>query len=56
MRSVRWASVATVVGCTVVALVCVGAALRGRTWALVPGVVAAAIAFRELRALQRKVR
>ncbi|MGW6128443.1 hypothetical protein ACWFNE_00310 [Cellulomonas sp. NPDC055163] len=56
MGSVRWASVATVVGCAVVALVCVAAAARGRTWALVPGLVAAAIGFRELRVLQRRAR
>jgi len=40
--------------CVLVVLVCVGAALRGRTWALVVGLVAALVAVREVRALQRR--
>jgi hypothetical protein len=56
MGSMRWASLATVVGCALVALVCLVAALRGRAWALVPAVLAAAIALRELRALRRGLR
>ena len=50
---VRWASVAVVVGAVVIVALCLGAALRGRTWALVPGAVALAIAVREVRALKR---
>ena len=53
MRSVRWASLATVVGCVLLALVCLVAVLRGRAWAWAPGLVSAAIAFREVRALRR---
>lgn len=49
----RWASLALVAGCAVLALVCVVAALRGRPWALVPGAVVAAIALREVRTLRR---
>ncbi|GAA4623272.1 hypothetical protein GCM10023113_07560 [Cellulomonas oligotrophica] len=52
-RAVRWASLALVAGCTLVVLVCVVAALRGRPWALAPGAVAAAIALREIRTLHR---
>ncbi|GIG21296.1 hypothetical protein Cch01nite_20200 [Cellulomonas chitinilytica] len=50
---IRWASLLTVLLCVVVVLVCVAAALRGRRWALVVALVAAAIAVREVRALQR---
>jgi 4-hydroxybenzoate polyprenyltransferase len=53
IRSVRWASVATVVGAGLVALVALAAVLRGRGWAWVPFVLAAAIAVREVRQLQR---
>jgi hypothetical protein len=53
LRSVRWSSLAVVVGAGVLALVCVVFALRGRTWALLVGVVCAATAVRELRALRR---
>jgi hypothetical protein len=40
--------------CALVVLVCVGAALRGRRWALVVALVAALVAVREVRALQRR--
>ncbi|PVU82685.1 hypothetical protein DDP54_06305 [Cellulomonas sp. WB94] len=53
MTSVRWASVATVAGCALLALVCLVAVLRGRTWAALPGLLATAIGFREVRVLQR---
>ena len=53
MSSVRWASLATVVGCALLALVCLVAVLRGRAWAAVPGLVVTAIGFREVRVLQR---
>jgi hypothetical protein len=53
MSSVRWASLATVVGCALLALGCLTAVVRGRTWAWVPGLVAAAIAVREVRVLRR---
>ena len=56
MRSVRWASLATVVGCFLLALACLVAVLRGRAWAWVPGLAAAAIAFREFRGLRRDPR
>ncbi|MDM8086415.1 hypothetical protein QUV83_16710 [Cellulomonas cellasea] len=56
MRSIRWASVATVGGCALVLLICAIAALRGRPWAWAPGLVAAAVGLRELRALQRGLR
>ncbi|MFJ1511337.1 hypothetical protein [Cellulosimicrobium funkei] len=53
---VRWASVATVLGGIVVAVVCLVLVLRGRVWAWVPLVVAAAVALREVRYLQRAAR
>ena len=56
MSSVRWASLATVVGCALLALVCLVAVLRGRAWAAVPGLVVTAIGFREVRVLQRNGR
>ncbi|MFI2753720.1 hypothetical protein ACGIF2_09825 [Cellulomonas sp. P22] len=56
MRSVRWASVATVAGGVVVAFACLAAVVRGRVWAWVPGLIAASVALREVRALQRGVR
>jgi len=52
----RWVSLAVVIGCAVVALVCLLALLRGRTWAWVPGAVAASVGVRELRALRRRAR
>jgi len=52
-RAVPWSSLLLVIGCGVVALVCVLAALRGRPLALVPGLVAAAVALREVRGLRR---
>ncbi|UZN02912.1 hypothetical protein [Cellulomonas sp. S1-8] len=53
LRAVRWSSLLLVVGCGVLTLVCVAAALRGRPVALVPGLVAAAIGLREVRHLRR---
>jgi hypothetical protein len=52
----RWSSIATVLGGVVVALVCLSLVLRGRTWAWVPLAVAAAVALREVRYLQRIAR
>lgn|GEM_PF-905354 len=52
----RWSSVATVLGSVVVALVCLSLVLRGRAWAWVPLVLAAAVALREVRWLQRVAR
>ncbi|MBD5786069.1 hypothetical protein IF650_07740 [Cellulosimicrobium terreum] len=49
----RWSSIATVLGGIVVALVCLVLVLRGRVWAWVPLVLAAAVALREVRYLQR---
>jgi hypothetical protein len=56
VRSVRWASVATVLGACLVAVVALVAALRGRHWAWLPFVLAAGIAVREVRYLQRALR
>lgn len=53
LRSVRWSSLAVVVGAGVLALVCLGFALRGRMWAVVVGLVCVATAVREVRALRR---
>jgi len=53
LRSVRWSSLAVVVGALALAVVCGVVALRGRPWALVVGVVCAATAVREVRALRR---
>ena len=53
---VRWASVATVFGGIAVALVCLVLVLRGRVWAWFPLLVAAAVALREVRYLQRAAR
>lgn len=53
LRSIRWSSLAVVVGALALTVVCVGFALRGRTWALVVGVLCAATAVREVRALRR---
>ena len=47
---------AVVVGAVLIVVLCLGAALRGRAWALVPGAVALAVAVREVRALQRERR
>ncbi|WP_418275772.1 hypothetical protein ACNHYB_13040 [Isoptericola jiangsuensis] len=56
VRSVRWASVATVVGAGLLALVALVAALRGRPWAWLPFVLCAGVAVREVRYLQRALR
>jgi hypothetical protein len=56
VRSVRWASVATVVGAGLIAVVALVAALRGRPWAWLPFALAAGIAVREVRYLQRVLR
>jgi hypothetical protein len=53
LRSVRWSSLAVVVGALALTLVCVVMAVRGRPWALVVGLVCAATAVREVRALRR---
>ena len=42
-----------VAGCALVVLVCLGAVLRGRTLALVPGLLAVVLALRELRRFRR---
>ncbi|WP_454042757.1 hypothetical protein [Cellulosimicrobium sp. Marseille-Q8652] len=52
----RWSSVATVLGGVVVAAVCLWNVLRGRAWAWIPFLVAAAVALREVRYLQRVAR
>ncbi|MEL7976406.1 hypothetical protein AAG589_11125 [Isoptericola sp. F-RaC21] len=53
MRKVRWASVWTVFGACVVALAMLWVVLRGRVWAWIPFVIAAGVAVREIRYLQR---
>jgi hypothetical protein len=53
LRSVRWSSLAVVVGASVLAVVCLVFALRGRAWAVLVGVVCVATAVREVRALRR---
>jgi hypothetical protein len=53
VRAVRWASLATVVGAGLIAVVALAVALRGRTWAWLPFGLAAAIVVREVRYLQR---
>lgn len=53
LRSVRWSSLAVVVGASVLAVVCLVFALRGRAWAVVVGLVCVATAVREVRALRR---
>ncbi|MCG7285188.1 hypothetical protein MHY85_04260 [Cellulomonas sp. ACRRI] len=53
LRGVRWSSLAVVLGAGALALVCLVLALRGRPWAWLVGFVCAAIAVREVRALQR---
>ncbi|GAA1729323.1 hypothetical protein GCM10009809_26110 [Isoptericola hypogeus] len=49
----QWSSVATVFGAAAVALVMLVVALRGRLWAWIPFVIAAGVAVREVRYLQR---
>lgn len=56
MRRWHWESFLIVVGAGLIALVSLGALLRGRVWAAVPAVIAAAIALREIRALRRGLR
>lgn len=53
LRNIRWSSLGVVLGGSVLALVCLGAALRGHSWAWLMGVVCAATAVREVRALRR---
>ncbi|MFC7876594.1 hypothetical protein [Isoptericola sp. NPDC057391] len=53
MRKVRWASVWTVVGACVVALAMLWVVLRGKVWAWIPFFLAAGVAIREIRYLQR---
>lgn len=53
VRSIPWSSLATVAGATAVAVVCLLVALRGRPWAWLPFTLAAAVAVREVRVLQR---
>jgi hypothetical protein len=53
LRSVRWSSLAVVVGASVLAVVCLVFALRGRAWAVLVGLVCVATAVREVRALRR---
>lgn len=53
LRSLRWSSLAVVVGASALALVCLVFALRGRVWAVVVGLVCVATAVREVRALRR---
>ena len=53
MRKVQWSSVATVVGAVVVAVLMLVLVLRGRMWAWIPFAVAAGVAVREIRFLQR---
>ncbi|AEG45445.1 hypothetical protein [Isoptericola variabilis] len=56
MRSVRWSSVGTVVGATVIALLMLVLVVRGRVWAWIPLAIAAGVAVREVRFLQRSGR
>ncbi|MEN5074059.1 hypothetical protein ABE437_09600 [Isoptericola cucumis] len=53
MRKVQWSSVATVAGAVVVAVLMLVLVLRGRVWAWIPFALAAGIAVREIRFLQR---
>ncbi len=53
MRKVQWSSVATVVGAVVVAVLMLVLVLRGRVWAWIPFAIAAGVAVREVRFLQR---
>ena len=53
MRKVQWSSVATVVGAVVVAVLMLVLVVRGRVWAWIPFAVAAGVAVREVRHLQR---
>ncbi|GIG40749.1 hypothetical protein [Cellulomonas phragmiteti] len=52
-RAVRWSSLLLVAACGLLVVVCLVAALRGRPLALAPAAVAAALALREVRRLQR---
>ncbi|GII97825.1 hypothetical protein CLV28_2187 [Sediminihabitans luteus] len=55
MLGVRWDSLATVLGCGVLALVALLlGVLRGHPWAWVPCLLCAGIALREVRLLQRE--
>jgi 4-hydroxybenzoate polyprenyltransferase len=56
VTQIRWASVGTVALATAVALVFLGVAIRGRVWAWVPFAIAAGVAIREVRHLQRSRR
>ncbi|WP_407320387.1 hypothetical protein UQW22_08020 [Isoptericola halotolerans] len=56
VRSISWSSLAMVAGAAVVAVLCLLVALRGRPWAWLPFVFAAAIVVREVRFLQRSRR
>jgi len=56
VRKVRWASVWTVVGACVVALAMLWVVLRGKVWAWIPFFLAAGVAIREIRYLQRSRR
>ncbi|GEM_PF-1441817 len=53
LRNIRWSSLGVVLGGSALALVCLGAALRGHPWAWLVGVICAATAVREVRALRR---
>ncbi len=53
MRNVRWSSIGTVVGASVVALIMLVLVARGRVWAWIPFAIAAGVAVREVRFLQR---
>jgi 4-hydroxybenzoate polyprenyltransferase len=53
LRGIRWSSLAVVLGAGALTLVCLVLALRGRPWAWLVGLVCAATAVREVRALQR---
>ncbi len=50
---IRWSSLAVVVGAGLLTLVCLGAALRGRSLAWLGALICAAVLIRELRALRR---
>ncbi len=56
MRSVRWSSFGTVLGASVVAVLMLVLVVRGRVWAWIPFVLAAGVAVREVRFLQRSRR
>ncbi len=56
VRRVRWSSLGTVVGASVVALLMLVLVVRGRVWAWIPFAIAAGVAVREIRFLQRSGR